>query len=87
LRNGRGATFIAPSSTRAHETAPAATPLEWDELTPSLTPNHFNVRNLEQRLAKLRSDPFEAMHELKQELSAKVTSRWQRETREERATK
>jgi bifunctional non-homologous end joining protein LigD len=61
LRNGRGATFIAPYSTRAREHAPIAVPLEWDELSPQLPPNHFTVRNIEARLAKLARDPFEAM--------------------------
>lgn len=68
LRNGRGATFIAPYSTRARENAPVATPLEWDELTPSLKPNHFTVRNLAQRLAKLDRDPFDRLSQVKQAL-------------------
>jgi bifunctional non-homologous end joining protein LigD len=72
LRNGRGATFIAPYSTRARENAPIATPLEWDELSPRLPPYHFTVRNVAARLAKLKSDPFTRLTQLKQHLRPKV---------------
>jgi bifunctional non-homologous end joining protein LigD len=58
LRNARGATFIAPYSTRAREGAPVAVPLEWDELVPDLRPDQWNVRNLRQRLEDQRVDPF-----------------------------
>jgi bifunctional non-homologous end joining protein LigD len=68
LRNGRGATFIAPYSTRARENAPVAVPLDWDELTPKLKPDQFNVRNLKQRLARQATDPFARMSKLKQHL-------------------
>ncbi len=68
LRNGRGATFIAPYSTRARENAPVAVPLDWDELSTKLPPNHFNIRNVQKRLAQLRHDPFERLTQLKQRL-------------------
>ncbi len=68
LRNGRGATFIAPYSTRARENAPLAIPLEWDELSPKLLPNHFTLRNVHRRLEKLTHDPFERMPGVKQRL-------------------
>jgi bifunctional non-homologous end joining protein LigD len=68
LRNGRGATFIAPYSTRAREGAPIAVPLEWDELSPKLPPDHFNLRNVQKRLRILRKDPFERLSQLAQRL-------------------
>jgi bifunctional non-homologous end joining protein LigD len=68
LRNARGATFVAPYSTRALENAPLAVPLEWDELSPKLPPHHFNLRNVKQRLERLRRDPFEALAQTKQRL-------------------
>ncbi len=74
LRNGRGATFIAPYSTRAREGAPIAVPLEWDELSTKLPPNHFTVRNIEQRLAKLASDPFARLATLPQALEPQGVS-------------
>jgi len=68
LRNARGATFVAPYSTRAREGAPIATPLEWDELSPKLPPNHFNLRNVRRRLEKLARDPFEGLTTVQQHL-------------------
>ncbi len=68
LRNARGATFIAPYSTRARENAPIAVPLEWDELSAKLKPDHFNLRNVSKRLAQLGHDPFERLVQLRQRL-------------------
>ena len=68
LRNARGATFIAPYSTRNRENAPLAIPLEWDELSTKLLPNHFTLRNVQRRLEKLKRDPFERMLAVKQRL-------------------
>jgi bifunctional non-homologous end joining protein LigD len=68
LRNARSATFVAPYSTRAREGATVAVPLEWDELTPQLRPGAFTVRNLAERLARLRQDPFERMTTVHQRL-------------------
>lgn len=73
LRNGRGATFIAPYSTRARENAPVATPLEWDELSPKLPPDHFTLRNIAQRLVKLTRDPFERLARVEQRLPIEGT--------------
>jgi bifunctional non-homologous end joining protein LigD len=58
LRNARGATFVAPYSTRARDGAPVAVPLDWDELDPKLRPDQWNVRNLRERLEIQRADPF-----------------------------
>ena len=68
LRNARGATFIAPYSTRARDGAPVAVPLEWDELTPQLVPASFTVRTLKKRLEKQARDPFERLATLRQKL-------------------
>lgn len=61
LQNARGKRFIAPDSTRATDGAPIAVPLEWDELSPKLPPEHFNLRNIGKRLSLLRRDPFERL--------------------------
>jgi bifunctional non-homologous end joining protein LigD len=68
LRNARGATFIAPYSTRARDGAPVAVPLDWDELTPRFEPRAFSVRTLARRLAAREKDPFERMASLRQKL-------------------
>lgn len=68
LRNGRGATFVAPYSTRARPTAPVAAPLFWDELTEKSRPDQYTVRNMLERLSKLATDPFERMANLRQKL-------------------
>ncbi|HSQ64130.1 MAG TPA: DNA ligase D [Polyangiaceae bacterium] len=58
LRNGRGATFIAPYSPRARPFAPVAMPLSWDELTEDLGPDRFTIANASERLDALRADPW-----------------------------
>lgn len=73
LRNQRGATAVASYSTRARANAPVATPLLWDELKKPLVPDQFTVRNLPERLAKLKSDPWQGFFEVRQSLTAKIT--------------
>jgi bifunctional non-homologous end joining protein LigD len=72
FRNDRGATAVAPYSTRARPGATVATPLFWDELSPQLPPNHFNVDNLPRRLAQLKEDPWAPMLTVRQGLTAKM---------------
>src|SRR5205823_9095593 len=43
LRNGHGATAIAPYSTRARASAPVSTPMTWDELGPDVRGSHYRV--------------------------------------------
>jgi len=69
LRNGRGATAIAPYSTRARAGALVATPLRWEELTRALTPADFDVRSVLRRLEQQKVEPWEGFHELKQVVS------------------
>ncbi|MGC4089055.1 MAG: DNA ligase D [Polyangiaceae bacterium] len=68
LRNVRGATFVAPYSTRARENAPIAMPLRWEELSPDFRPGSFTLRSAAQRLDLLDTDPFEPMAKLHQRL-------------------
>lgn len=58
LRNGRGATAVAPYSTRARPGAPVSMPLSWDELTPEIGPSHFTVNNALTRLDAQKNDPW-----------------------------
>jgi bifunctional non-homologous end joining protein LigD len=66
FRNDRGSTAVAPYSTRARPGAPVATPLNWSEATPALTPGHFTVETMPRRLAQLTEDPWAAMLTSKQ---------------------
>ena len=58
FRNDRGATAVAPYSTRARPGAPVAVPLDWREATPSLSPAHFTVETLPRRLVQMPDDPW-----------------------------
>jgi bifunctional non-homologous end joining protein LigD len=69
LRNQRGASSIAPYSTRIKGNAAVATPLNWDELSTRIKSDTFTIKNLPQRLAKLKYDPWTDFFKLKQKLS------------------
>jgi bifunctional non-homologous end joining protein LigD len=68
LRNGRGATFIAPYSTRARPGAPVALPVEWDELT-DIPPGSFTMKTVLAHIRSRKRDPWERMLEVKQTLT------------------
>jgi bifunctional non-homologous end joining protein LigD len=70
LRNGRGATAVAPYSTRARAGAAVSTPLGWDELSDAVKADHYRLGNIERRLAYLKRDPWEGFFELDQRLEA-----------------
>ena len=68
LRNGRGATAVAPYSTRARAEASVSTPLAWDELSHGLRADHFRIDNLRQRLDFLSNDPWADIANVRQQL-------------------
>jgi len=70
LRNGRGATFIAPYSPRARPGAPVAVPVTWDELADGVDPAGFTTATVPRRLATLRADPWHAIAGIKQAITA-----------------
>jgi bifunctional non-homologous end joining protein LigD len=65
LRNARGATFIAPYSTRRQADAPVAMPLHWDELDGRELPR-YTLETAPQRLRQLAQDPWAKLPELRQ---------------------
>ena len=75
LRNGRGATAVAPYSTRAREGAPVSVPVGWDELPGLHSGQQYRVANLPGRLRHLRGDPWEEMADVSQSLSARLMQR------------
>jgi bifunctional non-homologous end joining protein LigD len=69
LRNGRGATAIAPYSTRAKPGATVSMPLTWEELTPRIRSDHFTIQNTLARLRQLNRDPWEDFPKTRQTLT------------------
>ncbi len=53
LQIGEGKTIAAPYVLRAYDGAPVATPLEWTEVHPGLTPGQFHIGNALERFAKV----------------------------------
>ena len=68
LRNGRGATFIAPYSPRARAGAGIAMPIEWAQLTAKFKPDLFTVRSAAKYLAKRKEAPFASLLNARQAL-------------------
>jgi bifunctional non-homologous end joining protein LigD len=69
LRNGRGATAIAPYSTRAREGALVALPISWQELEHGISPGDFGIAAVVQRLHAETTDPWQGFFALSQKLS------------------
>lgn len=69
LRNGRGATAVAPYSTRARAGAPVAMPVGWGELATLPGAAHFTLRAALDRLSNLKEDPWKELPRLRQKLS------------------
>lgn len=71
-RNGRGATWIAPYSTRARNGAPVSMPLGWDELQNVRSADYYTVTNTPRRLAALKQDPWADIGSVRQSLTKKM---------------
>jgi bifunctional non-homologous end joining protein LigD len=70
LRNGRGATAVAPYSTRGLPQASVSTPIAWDELSEGLKADHYTVDNIGHRLRYLQRDPWEGLFKIRQRVPA-----------------
>lgn len=70
LRNGRGATSIAPFSTRARAGAPVSATLFWEELETDVRANTWTVQNLPDRLESLPGDPWADFAKVRQSITA-----------------
>lgn len=75
LRNAEGATAVCAYSPRARANAPVATPIEWEELTQDVRLDHFNVRNVPQRLQQLKADPWRDLFNVKQSITPTMQKR------------
>jgi bifunctional non-homologous end joining protein LigD len=68
LRNERGATAIAPYSTRSRDGAPVAAPITWDEAKTVKSANQFDVRSMPERARKV-GDPWPGYFDTKQSIT------------------
>jgi bifunctional non-homologous end joining protein LigD len=82
VRNSRGATAIASYSTRALPGATIATPIDWDELTPRLEPQKFQVHSVVRRLQLLKRDPWHGFDALRQSVTPSAVEKAERAARE-----
>src|SRR6266540_3563929 len=71
LRNSRTASAVCAYSTRARPGATVSVPLRWQELTEDLR-DHFTIRNVPERLARLRKDPWDDYEAARRPLTAKM---------------
>ena len=65
VRNSRGATSIAPYSTRATPNATVAVPLRWSDLSRGVRPDSYTVSNVQNRMRQLKDDPWEDYFEVR----------------------
>ncbi len=72
LRNSRGATNVAPYSTRAREGAPISTPLTWEELGRVESAKEFNLGNIRNRLNASQGDAWDGFFEQRQSITKKM---------------
>ena len=75
LRNSEGATAIAAYAVRARANAPVATPIEWSELERDVRFDYFTIRNVPQRLQRLRADPWAKFDDTRQAITAAMKKR------------
>lgn len=71
FRNARGATAIAPYSSRARPGAPVAVPVEWSALE-TLRPQTLTVTRVPEHLQAEKRDPWQGFFELKQSITKKM---------------
>jgi bifunctional non-homologous end joining protein LigD len=72
-QNGPGRTIASVYSVRPRPGAPVSTPVEWDELTPELEPEHFTMEVVLGRIAD-RGDLYEPVLEDRQALGPALRS-------------
>jgi bifunctional non-homologous end joining protein LigD len=72
LRNARGASAVAPYSTRSREGAPIATPIRWNELGRIEGPDHYTLAIIARRLASIASDPWKEYESERRSLTSAI---------------
>ena len=74
-RNGRGATAVAPYSTRARPGAPVSMPISWEELGKLSSAAHFTVETARHYLKKRGTDPWRDFDRSRVDLNQIVASK------------
>ena len=69
IRNVRGATAVGSYSLRARPGAPAATPLEWSELSSVEDPRDFDYLTVPERMATIVADPWRGIEDSSQRIT------------------
>jgi bifunctional non-homologous end joining protein LigD len=72
LRNTRTATAVCAFSTRARANAPVSAPVHWHELATDVRGEYFTIRNVPQRLARQRTDPWEGYEKARRAIPDKL---------------
>ena len=72
LRNTRTATAVCAYSTRARPNAPVSVPVHWHELATDVRGEFFTIRNVSQRLARQRRDPWEGYEKTRRPIPDKL---------------
>jgi bifunctional non-homologous end joining protein LigD len=72
FRNTRGATSVAPYSTRSRPGAPVSTPVSWEELPLVKSGKEFTLATVPARLQGLRADPWKGFFQLRQSITGSM---------------
>jgi bifunctional non-homologous end joining protein LigD len=75
LRNSLEQTSVAAYSTRARAGAPVSVPVSWQELGRTTSAHQYTVRDLMQRLSRLKQDPWRDIGRIKQKLPDERSAR------------
>lgn len=68
LRNGHGATAVAPYSLRAKEKSYVAMPIDWTELKRIKSPQQYDLKKALAKIKRRKRDPWEEMLKLSQKI-------------------
>ncbi|MFM0494653.1 DNA ligase D [Paraburkholderia caledonica] len=75
LRNNRGSSTVAAFSARARPGLGVSVPLAWDEVASTTGGDQWNIGNLHERLANLKSDPWADYSKTRQRITAAMRKR------------
>jgi bifunctional non-homologous end joining protein LigD len=68
LQNGHGKLLVAPFSVRPRPGAPVSTPLDWAEIERDFLPEEFHLKNVPERVANQKADPWAGLFGLAPDL-------------------